>query len=115
MQEYQPLDTPRDVDDVIEASYAGPVAIFKHSTSCSISHLAKARVDKALREGEPPLTTYLLDLLRNRPTSDYVAERLGVRHESPQVIVVDGGEVTYAASHLDIDPYAWPATPAKSD
>lgn len=107
MRDYLPLDTVHGLSEVIQASHAGPVAILKHSTSCSISHLAKARVDKALRGGELAMSVYLVDLLRDRSVSDHVAGEFGVRHESPQVILLENGEVRYVASHLDIDPYAW--------
>ena len=111
MQEYIALEDTSSVDDLIEASRERPQVIFKHSTSCSISHLAKARLDRALRGDELEHPVFYLDLLAHRDVSDYVAERLGVRHESPQAIVVADGEARYAASHLDIDPYALgPAT-----
>lgn len=106
MSNYLPLSRPSDVDAAIDASHAAPIAILKHSTSCSISHLAKARVDRSLRGDELGLPVYLVDLLQHRDVSDYIAERLGVRHESPQILVVGAGELRYSASHLDIDPYA---------
>ena len=106
MQAYQLLDSVAGVDELLERSRVAPLVIFKHSTGCSISHLAKARLDRALAAGDVSLPIYYLDLLRHRDVSNHVAERLGVRHESPQVILVDGGEPAYVATHLDIDPYA---------
>lgn len=106
MDDYRRLDRPEDIDALREASRGAPFAIFKHSTSCSISRLAKSRLDKALRAGEIPVPVYLVDLLRHRDVSNRVAEALGVRHESPQLLLVSDGEADYVASHLDIDPYA---------
>ncbi len=37
-----------------------------------------------------------------RALSNHIAETLGVRHETPQVLLVKGGEVFYHASHFDI-------------
>ena len=106
MAQYISLSNTQEVDDLIEQSHDQPVIIFKHSTSCSISSLAKARVDGALRTGSLTHPVYLLDLLRHRDVSNYIAERLEVRHESPQVILVDAGRSSYVATHLDIDPAA---------
>lgn len=106
MADYHVFRTPAEVDGLIAASHDAPLVLFKHSTRCSISTLAKARLDRALAEDELALPVHYLDLIAHRDASDYVAEALGVRHESPQVIIVDKGEARYVATHLDIDPYA---------
>ena len=106
MQDPEAITREADVDRLLQQSRREPLVIFKHSTSCSISHLAKARMDRALTRGELAYPLYYLDLLRYRSVSDYISERLGVRHESPQAIVIGGEEVLYVASHLDIDPSA---------
>ncbi|MBK7804098.1 MAG: DUF2847 family protein [Chloracidobacterium sp.] len=38
--------------------------------------------------------------------SNAVADRLAVRHASPQAFVIKNGEVTYHATHYGIDPRA---------
>ncbi len=106
MSDYHPLESIHGVDALVEESREHPLAIFKHSTSCPVSSLAKARVDKALRQEEITFPVYFLDLLRHRNVSNYVAEVFGVRHESPQLLVIDDGEAAYHASHLAIDPAA---------
>ena len=45
---------------------------------------------------------HYLDLIRYRDVSNYIAERLSVYHESPQVILVKDGECTYEESHMGI-------------
>ena len=101
MPKYIPLTSTVQVDELVRESEDRPVAFFKHSTTCSISSLAKARLDRAV--GGADAEVYLLDLLRFRQVSDYLAEVSGVRHESPQLLVFRGGEVVYEGSHLDID------------
>ena len=110
MADYRTLASPTDFEALLAASRAGRVAILKHSTSCPLSSLAKNRLDRALAEGQLDLPVYYLDLLRHRGVSNLVAAELGVRHESPQLIVVDKGAAVYASSHLAIDPAAVPAT-----
>ena len=51
---------------------------------------------------EIPVDYYLLDLLRHRDVSNAIAEKFGIRHESPQVLVIRDGEVVAHASHFDI-------------
>ena len=49
---------------------------------------------------------YFLDLLAHRSISNEVAERFGVVHQSPQLIVIKDGKAVYDASHSDIDAEA---------
>ncbi len=106
MADYLSLRTAADLEALLESSNTERVAILKHSTTCPVSSLAKARIDRALRSDDLKLSIYLLDLLRYRSLSNLVAEQLGVRHESPQLIVVEGGRAVQSASHLAIDPAA---------
>lgn len=94
------LTDEKQLDDILEQSKTQPVVIFKHSTSCSISHMAKMRMER----GEAPdtISFYYLDLLRYRPISNKVAELFGVRHESPQILLIRNGECTYEDSHNGI-------------
>jgi bacillithiol system protein YtxJ len=79
-----------------------PCLIFKHSTRCNISAMAKYRLedDWAFEPGR--VEAYYLDLLNHRALSGHIAERFSVHHESPQVLLIVDGACTYDASHLDI-------------
>lgn len=82
----------------------GPVWLFKHSTTCPISASAYRRVAGYVAEegaGAPPM--YLVKVIESRPVSNEIAARLGVRHESPQVLLVQGGKVVWHASHGGIE------------
>lgn len=74
------------------------VLIFKHSTRCSISAMAKNRFEREWVDN-PKIPVYYLDLLKHRDISDAIADRLSVNHESPQVLVVKNGKCIYHASH----------------
>lgn len=63
--------------------------------------MAKRRLDAEMDKLDFA-DVYYLDLLSYRPISHLVAEKLGVHHESPQIIVINRGETTYDESHLDI-------------
>ena len=45
---------------------------------------------------------YLVDVRAERPLSQLIAARTGVRHESPQIITLRSGAVVWSASHGDI-------------
>ena len=106
MPSYQILDSTEGVDALIAASHEQPQLVLKHSTTCPVSSLVKARIDRAISADTFTISTHYLDLLRYRNVSNYVSEALGVRHESPQIILIDKGEVIHHASHLAIDPAA---------
>jgi bacillithiol system protein YtxJ len=100
---WHPLTTAAQIDEVIEESKNAPVVIFKHSTSCSISATAKSRLERQWAgAGLDHVKLYYLDLLRYRPVSNEVSEVLHVRHESPQLLLVQDGVCTYDASHMGI-------------
>lgn len=75
------------------------VFIFKHSTRCNISSMAKSRFEREWKTPDFPFRLLYLDLLNYRPVSGKIEELTGVQHESPQLIVVKDGEVKYHNSH----------------
>lgn len=76
-------------------------AVFKHSTRCSISSMAKNRLENNwdLDENTP---VYYLDLIQHRNVSNLIADKLQVTHQSPQLIVIKNKEAIYHASHNGI-------------
>jgi bacillithiol system protein YtxJ len=97
------LTAPQDIDALAERSKQVPCLIFKHSTRCSISSLAKFRLEDQWDIPEQQLELYFLDLIGYRESSNYVAELFDVYHESPQILLVFNEECILDASHLDID------------
>ena len=96
------LTSVHDVEALIERSRSRPCLILKHSTSCPISSLAKNRLEMQWDIPIEDMEVYYLDLLRHRDVSNYIAAEFGVRHESPQVLLIKDGRSVYDASHLDI-------------
>ena len=43
---------------------------------------------------------YFLDLIRYRNVSQAVASTFNIRHESPQILLINRGECAYDASHM---------------
>ena len=96
------LETEEDLAKAIENSYHHKIAIFKHSTRCFISKTVLRNFEKEIDNLDHKVDLYYLDLLKHRLVSNKISENLGIRHESPQLIVIEDGKVINSASHEDI-------------
>jgi len=76
--------------------------IFKHSTRCSISMMAKKRVDMDLDDLPTTVKPYFLDLIAHRDISNQIATLFHVHHESPQLLLIKDGECILDQSHGDV-------------
>ena len=97
-----PLQSEAELSQLIEKSKSTPCIIFKHSTRCSISSIAKFRLEGDWDFENEDVSIYYLDLITYRSLSLLVAETFSVHHESPQLLLINNGECTYDSSHLDI-------------
>lgn len=82
--------------EIAERSKERPMVIFKHSLTCPISAGAYDQMSEF--KGE----VALIEVQRARELSNEIEHRLGVAHESPQVIVLRNGQVSWNASHFKI-------------
>jgi bacillithiol system protein YtxJ len=94
------LQNEAQLNEIRERSTSRPQLIFKHSTRCSTSSLIKGRLERATQP--ETIDFYFLDLIRNRPVSNKIAEDYFVEHESPQVLLIRNGECVYDESHMGI-------------
>ena len=90
------LDTLGKLEAAIEESRVRPVLLFKHSTSCGISSGVFRDVSAVGAE------INLVIVQTDRDISNEIERRTGIKHESPQAIVLKDGEAVYHASHYDI-------------
>jgi len=86
----------KSLEEMADRSRERPIVIFKHSLTCPIS--AGAYQQMVEFEGE----VVLVEVQRARALSMEIESRLGVMHESPQVIVLRNGQVVWNASHFRI-------------
>ena len=94
-------DTARRIGDEadLEAALEEPLAfIYKHSPVCGVSSMAIREVTQYLDAGGK-VPVYLVDVIEDRALSQSIASRLGVRHASPQAILVEKGVATWDTSH----------------
>jgi len=90
------------LNEIMSLSNESPVAIFKHSTRCSVSRMALKQFENEF-DSSDKVTPYFLDLIAYRDVSNEIANRFGVQHQSPQLIIIKEGKAIYNASHSDID------------
>ncbi|UKB86162.1 bacillithiol system redox-active protein YtxJ [Chryseobacterium sp. MEBOG06] len=99
---WKKIESEEDLAKAIEESYQHKIAIFKHSTSCFISRTVLKNFEKEVESSDQPVEVYYLDLLAYRPISNKIAEDFDIRHESPQLIVIENGKPVNNASHQSI-------------
>ena len=97
-----PLESAQQLNTLVERSKTVPCLILKHSTTCSISAIAKTRLERNWDFAPTEMEAYYLDLLKFRRLSQAIAEKFNIHHESPQVLLIRNGDCMYDASHLDI-------------
>ncbi|MBO9570750.1 MAG: bacillithiol system redox-active protein YtxJ [Chitinophagaceae bacterium] len=89
------------LDEIISKSKSKTQVIFKHSIRCSISSVAKGRLERS--EFPADVDFYYLDLINYRELSNKISEVFMVEHESPQVLVIKNGVSVYDESHMGIN------------
>lgn len=100
---WEKLSSSVDLDTLEEQSKSSPVVIFKHSTRCSISSMALSRLERDWNNEEmSEIKPYYLDLISYRSVSNEIADRYGVYHQSPQLLVIKDGKCHYDDSHMNI-------------
>jgi bacillithiol system protein YtxJ len=94
------LKSIADLDALLASSGEQPVIVFKHSTTCPVS--ARAHREWEAFQSSPAASKVKLAWVRvieERPVSLALAERVKVRHESPQAL---GGEALWHESHRGV-------------
>jgi bacillithiol system protein YtxJ len=81
------------LDRVFAASDEGTVVLFLHDPFCPVSAAARRRVEDAGGD------VFLVNVSRQQELNLIIAERTGVRHESPQAFVLRDGKPIWYASH----------------
>ena len=101
---WKKLEQIEQLVDIDVKSHEFPVVVFKHSTRCSISSAALARLERSWNDAEmQDIEAYYLDLIANRTTSGAVADHYEIQHESPQVLIIKKGDCVYNESHMGIN------------
>ncbi|NQV75525.1 MAG: bacillithiol system redox-active protein YtxJ [Bacteroidetes bacterium] len=95
-----PLTNLEQLESIGDAE--GFSVIFKHSTRCSVSLIAKKRFEHDWDSIPESTSVYFLDLISNREVSNTIAQKFSVNHESPQLLLIKNGQCIYETSHGEI-------------
>ena len=95
------LNNANQLAELKELSKNKAQIIFKHSTRCGISSMAKKRLERT--EQPDSADFHYLDLIKYRSLSNKIAEDFSVHHESPQVLLIRNATCIYEESHNGID------------
>ena len=96
------LSTLDDFESAVADSTARPLLIFKHSLTCGTSAYAHQEVEAFLSVPSLPLDARVVHVQTARAVAGAIADRFGIRHESPQALLVWNGRVVWHASHYRI-------------
>ena len=103
MIQWIPLEDKSLLPKIEQLSFIQPCIIFKHSTRCMLSAIAKMNLEENEHQTLLPLKAYLLDIIAFPVVSSAVSEHFSEYHESPQLLLIQNGECTYEASHQEIN------------
>jgi bacillithiol system protein YtxJ len=94
---FNDINDTQQLETLFQKSFDEPVVLFKHSITCAIS----ADVYREISNVDAEIN--LIIVQRTRNVSNAIAEKTGVRHESPQAIILKDGKAVYNASHYNIE------------
>ena len=97
---YQPIVTDAEYDAVFARSRREAVLIYKHSTQCELCAAAKEELLRLTESDDPPVFAVVVQTAR--PLSNMIERALGIRHESPQVILLKDEVPVFSTSHLGV-------------
>jgi bacillithiol system protein YtxJ len=104
-----PLEHVDELHRLIAESASRPVLLFKHSHTCGVSMEALDELVTHLNEyagagtaPDPSLQYAMVTVQTHRAVSNAVAQKLGVRHETPQALLIRDGRVVWSASHFRV-------------
>jgi bacillithiol system protein YtxJ len=104
--DWNALTELKQLDTIVSESADIPVVIFKHSTHCGISRMALRGFEADYNYPGNEIKAYFLDLLRYRDVSNAIADKFGVIHQSPQLLLIKDGDSIFDTSHGDINASA---------
>ncbi len=96
------LSTDAELEAALVESFNQPLVLFKHSEWCGRSERVLEAALAELERVTDRVECRVLVVQTHRALSDAVARRFNIRHETPQVVVIRYGLVTWHAAHWQI-------------
>lgn len=96
------VSSEEEIDKILRSSNERKQVVYKHSPSCGVSYFALRNLNEPELLGNPEIDFHLIDVISERAISKSFAERVNVRHESPQIFVLNQGGVIWHDSHNSV-------------
>ena len=91
-----------EFERLLAASGERPLLIFKYSATCGTSAQALDELLAHLNEHPADATYAIVTVQTHRDVSHAIARTLGIRHETPQALLIRDGRVVWSASHYRV-------------
>ncbi len=99
-EQFQVINTLDELASAVAASSTRPSVIFKHSPTCGLSAQALESITEFLDHEPSGASWFLLPVRTSREVSAAVATQFGIRHESPQALVLFEEKLQWHGSHF---------------
>ncbi len=90
------------LSEILESSEKDPVIIFKYSNQCGSSERLKKELEEKIKTGKIKYSIYLVTVQIEKNLSGKIEGWFQIKHESPQILILNKGKLTYSADHGDI-------------
>jgi bacillithiol system protein YtxJ len=100
--QFTALRAIEQLDRALAATEDRPLLLFKHSYTCGVSAEALDELVAHRRQGATDIDYAVVTVQTHRDVSNAVTSRLGVRHETPQALLIRKGRVVWSASHFRV-------------
>lgn len=97
-----PLSDVDELEAAIAESNERPVLVFKHSRNCGVSCEALDELHDHVGRADASASYRIITVQSHRHLSEAFAARFGIRHETPQAILLRNGQPVWSASHFRI-------------
>jgi bacillithiol system protein YtxJ len=103
MTSYHEITSESEWATLLESSMDQPVLLLKHSTRCPVSSAALEEYEAYLADHPRDGIDYVLvKVIESRPVSNRIAADTGVKHESPQMILLKDKAKYWSTTHWSI-------------
>ncbi|QAY67178.1 bacillithiol system redox-active protein YtxJ [Paenibacillus protaetiae] len=103
MAQLREIQTIEEWNSALEGSNGHPLVVFKHSTTCPVSANAYREFNDYLSDKPRSDADYVLvKVIESRPVSNQIAEDTAVKHESPQIMLIENKQKVWTTSHWSV-------------
>jgi len=99
---FKEITSSQELEKILDVSSQHQIILFKHSTTCPTSSRAWREVQNFIKESPDEVLVGMIKVIESRSVSNQVTEELGLKHQSPQVLLVSERKVVWHASHQEV-------------